>query len=158
VLPAGQHDSTERDHVHFADRVPDDRKGILSDLTVRGDVVRRVDVAVIDLISRNKLINLDGPRAFNLHSIKFFIFNDEVLSFSNLIAARNVLSRDNLAGFRVNVLLLQSVSGLPVNTIEIRRERSRTVRRGPALPDEPNLTSKAGPRWFRYDVTVNQQH
>src|SRR5215469_18958476 len=30
--------------------------------------------------------------------------------------------------------------------LSFRRERSRTVRRGPALPDEPNLTSKAGPR------------
>jgi hypothetical protein len=76
VLPAGQRDSTECDHVHFADGVADDRKGILSNLTIGGDVIRRVDVAIIDLVSWNELINVDGPRALDLHSLKFFVLND----------------------------------------------------------------------------------
>jgi hypothetical protein len=36
VFPAGQYDPTERDHVHFADGVSDDRKGIPPDLTIGG--------------------------------------------------------------------------------------------------------------------------
>jgi hypothetical protein len=55
-------DPPECDHVHFADGISDDRKGILSHLTIRGDVVRRVDVAIIDLVSRNELIDLDAEQ------------------------------------------------------------------------------------------------
>jgi len=46
VFPAGQYDPPECDHVHFADGVSDDRKGILPDLTIGGDVIRRVDIAM----------------------------------------------------------------------------------------------------------------
>jgi hypothetical protein len=118
VLPAGEHDPTESDHVHFTDGVTDDRKGILPDLTIGGDVIRRVDVAVINLVSRNELIDLDGPRALDLNGLEFFVLNDEVLPFSDLVTARDVLPGDHLARFGVDILLLQAVSSLPVNPIE----------------------------------------
>src|SRR5215469_7100367 len=69
VLPAGQDDPTERDHIHFADGVSNDCKSILPDLTIGGDVIRRVDIAVIDLISRNEPVDLDGPSALDLHGL-----------------------------------------------------------------------------------------
>jgi hypothetical protein len=45
VLPACEHNSAKRHHVHLANGVTDDSKGILSDLTVGHDVVRRIDIA-----------------------------------------------------------------------------------------------------------------
>ena len=66
MFPACQHDPTGSDHVHFGNGVADDRKGILANLTIGGDIVRRVDVAIIDLLSWNELIDLYGPRALNL--------------------------------------------------------------------------------------------
>jgi hypothetical protein len=74
--------------------VTDDSKGLLSDLTIGGEVVRRVDLAIIDLVSRNELIDIDCPGALDLHSLKLFVLNDEVLSFSDLIAACDVLPGD----------------------------------------------------------------
>jgi hypothetical protein len=40
------------------------------------------------------------------------------LSFSDLVTARDVLAGDLLTGFGIHVLLLQTVSGLPVNPIK----------------------------------------
>jgi hypothetical protein len=118
VLPTGQDDPTECDHVHFADGVSDDRKGILPDLTIGGDVIRRVDVTIIDFVSRNELIDFNGPGTLDFDSLKFFVLNDEVLSFSDLITARDVLAGDFLTSFGIDILLFQTVSGLPVNAIE----------------------------------------
>ncbi len=65
MFPPCQYDPTEGDHIHLANGVTNDSKGILSNLTIGGDVVRRVDVAIIDLASRNELIDFDRPRALN---------------------------------------------------------------------------------------------
>ena len=44
--------------------------------------------------------------------------NDEILPLADLIAARGVLPENNLSGFGIDILLLQPVTGLPVNPIE----------------------------------------
>jgi DNA end-binding protein Ku len=62
-------------------------------------------MAIIDLVSRNELVDLDGPRALNLHSLKFFVLNDQVLPFPHLVTACDVLPGDRLAGFGVDILL-----------------------------------------------------
>jgi hypothetical protein len=117
VLTACEHDPTDRDHVHFADRVTDDSKGILSE-TIGCDVVGRVNVAIIDLVSRNELINLNRSRALDFDSLKLFVLNDEVLPLSDLVTTCDVVTGDHFTRFRIDILLLQAVSGLPVNPIE----------------------------------------
>jgi hypothetical protein len=52
------------------------------------------------------------------------------LPFCDLIATRDVLSGHHLAGLGVDVLLLQSVAGLPVDPIEtdfFAERRGRTI-------------------------------
>ena len=102
----------------FANRVTDDRKGILADLTIGRDVVRRFNVALVDLDFRHKLINVDGASAFDLNGVKFLVLNSEVLAFGNFIAARCVLPGNHLARFGIHILLLQSVAGLSIEPIE----------------------------------------
>src|SRR5262249_11114904 len=65
-----------------------------------------------------ELIDLDSPRALDFHSLKFFVLNDEVLPLSNFVATRDILPRDHITGFGVDILLLHTVTGLSVNTIE----------------------------------------
>src|SRR5215472_11446153 len=118
VLAACEHDAAERHHVHLANGVTDDGKGILSDLTIRRDVVRRVDIALVDLALRNELVDVDGPRAFNLNGLELLVLDKEILALADLIASRNVLPRDGLAGLGIHVLLLEPVSGLSIDAIE----------------------------------------
>ena len=98
VLAACEHDPAECHHVHFANGVTDNSKGILSDLTIRRDVVRRINITLVDLALWNELIDVDGPRAFNLNGLELLVLDNEILAFANLIASRNVLPRDDLAG------------------------------------------------------------
>src|SRR5262245_60808188 len=82
------------------------------------NVVRRVDVPLIDLILWNELVNIDGPRALDLDGLYLLIFNDHVLALCNLIAAHHVIPRDDLASLGIDVLLFQSVARFPVDPIE----------------------------------------
>jgi len=98
--------------------VTNDRESILPHLAIGGEIVRRVNIPVIDLTSRNELIDLNCPRAFDLDGIDFLVFNNEVLAFCNLIPARRVFSGDNFTGLRIDVLLLQAVPRFSVDPVE----------------------------------------
>jgi hypothetical protein len=95
-----------------------DREGVLPNLAVGSDVVGGVYIAVVDLTARHELIDFNGPAAFDLHGIDLLVFDDEVLALRYLVATGRVLSRDDVTGFGIDVLLLQAVSGLPVDPIE----------------------------------------
>ena len=82
----------------LGDGVTDDRKRILSDLTVRRDAIRRIDIALVDLALRNELVDVDGARAFNLNGLELLVFDKEILAFADLLASRNVLPWDDVAG------------------------------------------------------------
>jgi hypothetical protein len=71
-----------------------------------------------------RLLARRGPRAFNLNGLELLVFDDEILAFADLIASRNVLPRDDFAGLGIHVLLLQTVSGLPIDAIEADFSRS----------------------------------
>jgi hypothetical protein len=54
----------------------------------------------------------DGLALFVSQNV--IVLDDEALSFSDFVTTRDVLARDNVAGFGIDILLLQAVSGLPV--------------------------------------------
>ena len=64
------------------------------------------------------MIDLNRPGAFHLHGIDLLVFDDEVLALRHLVATGRVLPRDDVTGFGIDVLLLQSVAGFPVDPIE----------------------------------------
>ena len=84
--------------------------------------------------SRNELIDLNCPRAFDLDGIDFRVFNNEVLAFCNLIPACRVFSGDNFTGLRIDVLLLQAVPRFSVDPVEAHLFAQR--RRCEAITDD----------------------
>jgi hypothetical protein len=64
------------------------------------------------------LVDVDGPRAFNLNGLELPVLENEILVLADFIASRNVLAWDDLAGFGIHILLLKPVSGLPIDAIE----------------------------------------
>src|SRR5262249_32615428 len=133
VLAPGQHDPTERNHVQFRNGVSDDGESLLTNRAIRGKVVRRVDVTLIDFIFWNELVDINGPRALDLNGLYFLILNDHVLALGDLVAAHRVLPRDDLASFRIDVLLFQPVPRFAINPIETHffaQGRGRIERNG----------------------------
>jgi hypothetical protein len=104
VFAPRQHNPSNRDHVHFGNRVANDREGVLTNLAVGSDVVGGVDIAVVDLTARHELIDFNGPGAFDLHGIDLLVFDDEVLALRYLVATGRVLSRDDVTGFGIDVV------------------------------------------------------
>jgi hypothetical protein len=57
-------------------------------------------------------------RALDLDRIEFLVLDEDVGVLADLIALDAVLGVDRLAGRRVDVLLLDAVSGRPVEGVE----------------------------------------
>jgi hypothetical protein len=53
-----------------------------------------------------------------LYGIDLLVFHNEILTLSDLEPARCVLSRDDVTGFGIDVLLLQAVAGFPIDPVE----------------------------------------
>src|SRR5262249_35415295 len=97
---------TEGDHVQLCNGVPNDGEGLLTHRPIRGYVVGRVDVALIDLIFWNELVDVDRAGALDLKGVYFVILDNHVLAFGDLVAADHVFPGDNFASLGIDVLLL----------------------------------------------------
>src|SRR6516165_4870776 len=142
MLAPRQHHATERDHVQFRDGVSDDGESLLPNWAIRGYVVRRVDVTLIDFIFWNELVDIYGPRALDLNGLYLLILNNHVLSLGDLVAAHRLVPRDHLASFGIDVLLFQSVARFPVNPIETHlfaHRRGRIERNGARDQRKPKV-------------------
>jgi hypothetical protein len=71
VFAPRQHDPTERDYVQLRNGVANDGKSLLTNRAIGGDVVRGVDITLIDLIFWNELVNINCASAFNLNGLYF---------------------------------------------------------------------------------------
>src|SRR5207247_4261593 len=98
--------------------VANDGKRLLTNRAIRRNIVRRVDVTLIDLTFWNKPVNLDGARALDLYGFYLRILNNHVLALADLIAAHHLVPRNDLASFGIDILLLQAVTRLPVDAVE----------------------------------------
>src|SRR6516164_6696319 len=158
VLAPCQHNPAERNHVQLRNGVANDGKSLLTNRAIRGNVVGRVDITLIDLIFWNELVNIDGARAFDLDGLYFLILNNHVLALCDLIAAHHVVPRDDLAGLRIDILLLQSVARFPVDPIETHffAERGGRIERNGAR-DQRNpkiaLPVRTRRHWIRLNNT-----
>ena len=103
MLATCQHNSADGDHVHFGDRIANDREGVLSNLAIGSQVVGRVDIAVVDLTARYELIDFDSPGALDLHRIDLLVFHSEVLTLRHFEPARRVLTEHNIAGLGISI-------------------------------------------------------
>jgi hypothetical protein len=64
-----------------------DRKGLLSDRLVRGDVIWCVEEALVDLWARHKAVDLNRVGALDLDCFQLGIIDNEVVALGDLVAA-----------------------------------------------------------------------
>ena len=69
MLARGEDDLADRDHTLLANGLSDHREGLLADLTVRHDVVRVVEVELVDLFARHEFVDLDGALALDRYGL-----------------------------------------------------------------------------------------
>src|SRR5580704_2688220 len=117
-LALGQHHAPQRHQGFAAHRLADHRKGVLPDRIVGGNVIGRIEEALVDLRTLHKAIDVDYVRARDLDRLQLLIFDEEILAFADLVAAGFLMSLDDFAGFLVNELLAQPVAGLAIDLAE----------------------------------------
>jgi hypothetical protein len=103
VLAVGQHHAADRHLVHLADGLADHGKGIVSDLPVRTEIVRTDDVAGVDFVPLDELVDLDGPRGLERDLLELLLRDlDESLLVEH-VALHDVLVGDLLAGVEIDL-------------------------------------------------------
>jgi hypothetical protein len=110
-LALAQHNAPQRHQGLAAHRLADHRKGVLPDRIIGGDVIGRIEEALVDLRMRHKAVDVDRVRAGDLDGLQLLIFDEEKLAFADLVAAGLVMSLDDFTGLLVNELLAQPVAG-----------------------------------------------
>src|SRR5262249_53525212 len=115
MLAPRQNDTAQSNPRLVADRIADDGECLLPDPISRRDVIRLLQVTIVDLGSRDEGVDSDCVGAFDPNLLDFLVLDLKILALANLVAPANVLLFDRLTGFGVDELLLQPVSGLFVD-------------------------------------------
>ena len=74
------------------------------------EVIRSIKEPLVDLLPRDKAVDLNYMAALNLDFLKFLILDHEVLVLGNLVSAHLLLGQNRLAGFLVDQLLAQAMA------------------------------------------------
>lgn len=112
-------------------RVPDHDEGICARLSVGHDIVRLVQIALVDILGGNKVVDLYRVGAFDLDGGKLILLDLHVAPLGELVTPPLVFFFDDSAGFLVHHLLLQPMAHLSVDLVEVSffRLRGRWVER-----------------------------
>src|SRR5439155_19089827 len=113
--PAREHHAREPDHFFLLHGIAYDRKGLLTDLVGRREVIRAIEVAVVDFSARYKTVDLDRVRTLDLDLFQFLVLDQEVLALGILVAAADILLVDGLPGPGIDHLLLEAVPGFRID-------------------------------------------
>ena len=111
----GKHDAPKRYQRLAAHCLADDREGLVSNRLVGGDVIGRIEKALIDFRAWHKAINVDRVGALDLDRLQLLIFDEEELAFADLVAPGLIGAVDRFAGLLIDKLLAQPVAGLAVD-------------------------------------------
>ena len=84
VLAVGQHHAPDRDLVHLADGLADDREGVVADFPVRHQVVGTDQIPRIDLAAVDELVDLDGSCRFQRDVLELSFVTSMKVSVSTL--------------------------------------------------------------------------
>jgi hypothetical protein len=79
MLAPRQHDPTERNHIQLPDRISNDGESLLANRAVRGNVIRRVDITLIDLTFWHELVDVDGAGALDLN--RFYLLSSSTIMY-----------------------------------------------------------------------------
>ena len=82
----------------------DNGERLLPDFAIRHDVIRAIEIKLVDLFFRNELVNLDRALALDRYGLEFFRLDLEVLALADLVALDDVGGLHLIAALGVDLL------------------------------------------------------
>ena len=117
-------ESTRKRHpVLSLHRVANDDERIGAHLAVGNDVVRLVQIPLVDILGGHEIVDFDCMRALELYCVQLFLVDLDILSFREFVAPALVILVDDSTSLLVEHLLPQPVARLGVDLVEMRSFR-----------------------------------
>ena len=133
VLAMRHHDAGQRDPFLVLHGVADQGEGVYAGLAVGREVIGVVEVALVDFVSRHKIVDLDGVAALDLHGGELILFDRDILALLQLVAAALLVAFDDSP---VSASIICCFSRLPVSLLIMwKRVFSTEVEAGRGRPD-----------------------
>src|SRR5262249_50790089 len=89
-------------------------------LAGRDDVIRPVEIALVDLVPRHESVDVDRVRALDLDRRELVVVDRHVLALADLVAAPLVRGVDRIAALLVDHQLAQAMARPGVDLVEMR--------------------------------------
>jgi hypothetical protein len=112
VLTRREHNLANCDHAVLADGFPDDRECLLADLSIRGNVIRIVQVKFVALVLGHKLVDVDCALALNRDGFELLGIKLDIVALPDLVALDDICRIHFVAGFRIDLAVFNAVPGL----------------------------------------------
>ena len=94
-------------------------KGLLSHFTIRNDVIGIAQVdAFVDVLLWDELFDFEGMLAVNGNGFQLFGIELDILALTHLISLDDFVLRHFIAGFGIDLAILDPVTGLFVELME----------------------------------------
>ena len=97
ALAAGEDHAGNARLALVAHGVADDGESLLGDLVVRGDVVGRLEIALVDLLARHEALDVDRVGALDLDRVELLVLDEDVGALADLVALDLLVVLDRLA-------------------------------------------------------------
>jgi hypothetical protein len=94
-------------------------KDFAADFAVGRDVIRAVEVTLIDFRAWHEAVDVDRMSALDLDGFELFLVDFDEPAFADLVAPPFVFPVDDLAGLLIDHLLPQPVAGSLVDLVEV---------------------------------------
>jgi hypothetical protein len=145
VLAGCEDDLADRNHALLADGLADHRERLLSDLTVGHNVIRIVEIELVDFLARHELVNVDHALALDGNRFKFLWVKLEVLPLADFVPFDDVGAFDLVSALGVNLISSKRLgsryrSGRSLDWLKFKNPQA------PALPRESKEDWQRAPR------------
>ena len=118
VLARGEDHPGERHHAFLADRLANDRERLLAHFPVGHDVVRAVQIELVDFFLGHELVDLDRALALDGGGLELFRLDLDVFAFTDLVALDDVGRIHLLVGLGVDLAVFDAVAGVSIDLMK----------------------------------------
>ena len=118
VLARREHDLADCDHALFADGFPDDSECLLTDLSVRGNVIGVVQVDFVDLVLGHELVDVDRALALNRDGFELLGIKLDIVALADLVPFDDVCGIDLITSFGIDLPALDALASVLVELME----------------------------------------
>src|SRR6202048_1975644 len=91
---------------------------MLTDLSVRGNVIGIVQVQFVDLLPRNELVDVDRALALNRDGFELLGIKFDIVVLADFVALDDICGIDLVAAFRIDLTVLDAMASLLIELVE----------------------------------------